>query len=323
MKTIKNDTSFFDDDFEVTLEEDPSTSINSEIENVAKPLSDVPVTDDSLYTESLTDDTSYDKPLIDDPMYEGSLTDDTMNEDILNDKSKARDASDPRASTEHVKETHLHKQRPRTKKIERTGKKVKAKKKSLVPKNPFAHKKSRMKMPHIPAPVKDTAKHGIKAVYHTVRFILRTISLLLIAGITGLLAYKFWQGAIPHGSLYKILSDRNYTLAAYIAVAAVFLMFEVISFFWAMSGTRVREGLSIYKEDLGRGLFSFIFIYASSYLSFQFSSYLPKSLGSAAVMSGIKEALTIFGALHSLLFILCAAGVISCLIRKGIAYFHF
>ena len=82
---------------------------------------------------------------------------------------------------------------------------------------------------------------------------------------------------------------------------------------WAMTRVRVRDGRKTYKEDTGRGLFSFIFIYVCSYASFWINQIIPQS---PDVLKGIRGALDVFGSMHNALLGLCLAGVISCLVRK-------
>ena len=68
-----------------------------------------------------------------------------------------------------------------------------------------------------------------------------------------------------------------------------------------------------YKEDVGRGMFSFFFIYICSYGAFLVNNWIPERFES---LQGIRGALDVFGSMHNVLFGLCAAGVISCLFRK-------
>ena len=80
-----------------------------------------------------------------------------------------------------------------------------------------------------------------------------------------------------------------------------------------MTRVRVRRNGESWKEDTGRGMFSFIVVFVTSYASFLFSGLLPES---PEVIYGLKGALTVYGSMHNVLLGLCAAGIISCLIRK-------
>lgn len=188
---------------------------------------------------------------------------------------------------------------------------------SSTPSRRRARRKSSFNGGALMSPVKKTAKYGTKAIYRVARSVVRVVSILITAGTLGVLAYNFWRGAAPYGDPQRILTDKNYALIAYAAVAAVFLLFELISFFWSMTRMRIREGRKVYKEDTGRGLFSFIFIYIASYLSFLLCSFLPETLGTYEILNGAKGALDVFGSLHNVLLGLCLAGVIACLVRRN------
>lgn len=174
-------------------------------------------------------------------------------------------------------------------------------------------KKGGRRMPNVLSPVKTTAKYGTKAIYKTASFVLRIVSLLLILGTAGYLAVNFWKGSAPYGDPATAVAQRNYVLAAYAAVAAFFLVFELISFLWALTRARGYDRNRSYKIDVGRGMFSFLFIYVCSYLAFLTNRFVPES---PAPLTGIKGALEVFGSMHNALFGLCLAGVITCLIRK-------
>ena len=178
---------------------------------------------------------------------------------------------------------------------------------------PRREKSSSKRKSDLLSPVKTTAKYGGKAIYKTASIIIRFVSLLLIAGTAAFLAYNFWRGSAPYGDPVTAVEEKNYCLAAYAGVAGFFLLFECISFLWAMTRVRVRDGRKTYKEDTGRGLFSFIFIYVCSYASFWINQIIPQS---PDVLKGIRGALDVFGSMHNALLGLCLAGVISCLVRK-------
>ena len=163
------------------------------------------------------------------------------------------------------------------------------------------------------SPLKSTAKYGGKTIYKTASILIRFASLLLIASTAAFLAYNFWKGCAPYGDPLTAVEEKNYCLAAYAAVAGFFLLYECISFLWAMTRVRVRDGRKTYKEDTGRGLFSFIFICVCSYASFWVNRIIPQS---PDVLRGIHGALEVFGSMHNALLGLCLAGVISCLVRK-------
>ena len=146
-------------------------------------------------------------------------------------------------------------------------------------------------------------------------FIIRQLSLILILVISTYVTYTFWRASVPYGDISESIRQRSFsnTLLAYICVMSVFLFFELISFFWSMTKVKVREAGEVWKEDAGRGLTSFILVFAASYLAFLFNRFIPSS---PDVLYGIKGALLVYGSMHNTLFGLSAAGVISCLIRR-------
>ena len=77
---------------------------------------------------------------------------------------------------------------------------------------------------------------------------IRFVSLLLIAGTAAFLAYNFWKGCAPYGDPLTASEEKNIVLAAYAAVAGFFLLFECISFLWAMTRVRIREGRDLQRR---------------------------------------------------------------------------
>ena len=173
-------------------------------------------------------------------------------------------------------------------------------------------KKKRRKMPNLLSPVSKTAKAGGKAAFKIANLILRAATLILIAIIFCLLAVNFWKNYGAFGSIATAVAEKNYALAAYAAVAVFLLLFELITFFRVLSGSK-KSGRKGRYVDTGRGLFSFLLIYAGSLLSALFYGLIPAS---PQPLAGVSGALLVYGSLRCTLFALCVAGVISCLIRK-------
>lgn len=175
---------------------------------------------------------------------------------------------------------------------------------------PQKRKRSRGAVP-LAAPI----RKGGKALSRLTGVLIRQLSLILILAISAFVTYNFWRASTPYGDVFEAIRQKSISpsLASYFSVAAVFLCFEFISILWAMTRVRVSDGRETWKEDTGRGLFSFICVFTVSYVCFLFSGYLPDS---PEILFGFKGALEVFGSLHNALFGLCAAGVISCLVRK-------
>ena len=145
--------------------------------------------------------------------------------------------------------------------------------------------------------------------------VIRQLTLILILAVSVYVTYTFWRASVPYGDIRESIRTKTFsvTLLSYLTVVILFLLFELISFFWAMTRVRIRDAGGIRKEDAGRGLTSFIIVFAASYLAFLFNRFVPSS---PDVLYGLKGALLVFGSMHNTLLGLCAAGVISCLVRK-------
>ena len=175
-------------------------------------------------------------------------------------------------------------------------------------------KKRGVKVPNVAKPVAKTAKAGGKILFKLINFLLRIGTLLLIAWIIYLLGLHFLANVGPFGNIISRLTAADQELIAYLAVAGVLVLYEILIFFCVLGGSR-KQGRDGNTIDNGRGLTSFIIIAAGSYLSAMFASLIPQI---PAALQGIQSALTVYGSLKNTLLPICAAGVVSCIIRKFI-----
>lgn len=173
--------------------------------------------------------------------------------------------------------------------------------------------KKRRNVPNLLSPASKAVKTGGKAAYKIIQTVLRTATLILITAIIALLAINFWNGHTAYGNAARAVAEKNYALAAYTGVAVFLLLFEVIAFLWALSVQKVPDGRRVRKLDTGRGMCSFLLIYAGSFLSNMLGYIIPDS---PQIISGLKGAAAVYGSLNETLLLLCAAGVLSCLVRK-------
>ena len=167
---------------------------------------------------------------------------------------------------------------------------------------------------HLAAPI----QKGGRTLSRISGIIIRQLTLILILAVSIYVTYTFWRASVPYGDISESIRQKSFsqTLLAYLTVVAIFLLFEIISFFWAMTRVRVRDAGGIWKEDTGRGLTSFIIVFVTSYLAFLFNRFVPSS---PDILYGLKGALLVYGSMHNALMGLCAAGVVSCLVRKYLA----
>lgn len=173
-------------------------------------------------------------------------------------------------------------------------------------------KKTRRGLPNVGKPVANIAKTGINATKKLVGTILRAATLILIAIIILLLLKTFLTHAGTYGKILLLGQTKDATLIAYLAVGGVLIGYELLNFFWAASRTRARSR-SNNRLDTGRGLLSFVIIYAGSYLAAMFSHLIPSS---PSWLTGVQGGLSIYGGLKATLLPLCIAGVVSCVVRK-------
>lgn len=172
--------------------------------------------------------------------------------------------------------------------------------------------KRHIKVPGLVSPVAKTAKAGGKAIYNIANLLLRAATLILIAAVAYTLAINFWNNHSTYGDILRAAADKNYILGAYASVAAFLLLFELIAFLMVLSGNKKSSRKGRY-QDSGRGLFSFVFIYAGAYLADMLNGLIPAS---PAPLQGVQGALYVYGSLCPTLLPLCAAGISSCLVRR-------
>lgn len=193
----------------------------------------------------------------------------------------------------------------------RRNKRNKKKKDDTKEKSSKKKKQGNVKVPNLVKPVAKTAKTGGKFILKTINLLLRIGTMLLIAAIIYLLGTHFISNIGSFDSIVSSMTAANQPLIAYLAVATVLLLYEIITFFCVLGGKKYnRKGDKI---DTGRGLVSFIIIGAGTYCSALFYSLIPQS---PSALQGVARALQVFGSLKETLLPICVAGVISCIIRK-------
>ena len=173
-----------------------------------------------------------------------------------------------------------------------------------------ARRRSRKGVP-LAAPI----QKGGRVLSRAAAALVRSLTAVLILATAAYVAYTFWRASAPYGDIMESIQSGtiSMTLAAYLCIAAIFLLFEFIALLWSMTRVRMRDESGSWNVDAGRGLLSFVHVFASSYLSFLLYRFLPES---PEILYGLRGALEVYGSMHNVLFGLCAAGVISCLVRK-------
>lgn len=279
--TDKKISDIFDDDFEVTYEEDPGLSLDMASGDTRRIDS---VSDETVVMSDRTYRDLYGKNSRQFDEYEEDFEDDEDEDDYIDDRKRRRSS---RYDDDYDDDYDDRRSRGGRRK-----------------------KRSRGGVP-LAAPI----QKGGKVLSRITGALLRQLSVILILATMIYVTYTFWRASAPYGDIEEALRQQSITqtLAAYLCVVAVFLLFELISLLWTMTRVRMRNGVESWKEDTGRGFLSFIIVFVSSYICFLFSRFLPDS---PEVIYGIKGALEVYGSMHNVLLGLCAAGAISCLIRR-------
>ena len=124
---------------------------------------------------------------------------------------------------------------------------------------------------------------------------------------------NFWSCYPVYGSLATAVNAKNYTLGAFLGVAAFLLIMEIIFFLWALTGPCAYGGRGTKRVDTGRGLFSFLFIGITVIAAGMFWNLIPSS---PSPLTGLAGGLQLYGSLKGILLPLCGIGLVSCIIRK-------
>ena len=138
-------------------------------------------------------------------------------------------------------------------------------------------------------------------------------TLLMIAVIAFNIFKNFWSCYPVYGSLATAVNAKNYTLGAFLGVAAFLLIMEIIFFLWALTGPCAYGDRGTKRVDTGRGLFSFLFIGITVIAAGMFWNLIPSS---PSPLTGLAGGLQLYGSLKGILLPLCGIGLVSCIIRK-------
>lgn len=305
---------FFDDDFEVIYDDldELGDYLNGNADSASDDYDDYDGYDGDTdyyddYDDYDNDDDDYDSyDDYDDDDYDDDDYDD-CDHDYGNSGSNKRDRSNNRRQSKksNNKNSKNGKKRKDTKNKKQSNRNPDNSEKKET-------KKRGRKLPNVGKPVANVAKTGINATKKLVGTVLRAATLILIALIILVLLKAFLSNAGTYGKILLLGQTKDTTLIAYLAVGAVLIGYELLNFFWAASRTRARSRNNN-RLDTGRGLISFVVIYAGSYLAAMFSHLIPSS---PSWLTGVQGGLSIYGDLKATLLPLCIAGVVSCVVRK-------
>lgn len=154
------------------------------------------------------------------------------------------------------------------------------------------------------SPLRAPMRAGTKLVEKIVSVVLRLAPVVMSILIILLTLFVVWTEHSAYGELSMITTEENLTLAFYLTVGAVILLWEIGSFFFVLGGVWTKTG---------RGITFFIMIYAGSYITSLFFGLIPEGV---AILDGIRGGLQMYASLYPRLFTPCLLGIITCIFQK-------
>lgn len=154
------------------------------------------------------------------------------------------------------------------------------------------------------SPLRTPMRAGTKLVEKIVSVVLRLAPVVMSILIILLTLFVVWTEHSAYGELSMITTEENLTLAFYLTVGAVILLWEIGSFFFVLGGVWTKTG---------RGITFFIIIYAGSYITSLFFGLIPEGV---AILDGIRGGLQMYASLYPRLFTPCLLGIVTCIFQK-------
>lgn len=124
-------------------------------------------------------------------------------------------------------------------------------------------------------PVKEAVKPAVLAIVGFSR-LLQLASAVLMALLTVMSAFSFWQNRDGLGGVMTIVDERNYGLALYLASAAGVIFFGMIWTLWIMSRKGAGGEVRMKTYDTGRGLIPFLLCLGAVYAVTRLSGLVPE-----------------------------------------------
>lgn len=239
---------------------------------------------------------------IDDTELDIVSLDDVPDRDTVKRKKKNSDQNNNKHNQDKDKENKKGKPSSREKKKAASNSKKSSRKKRSGPSASI-----------ITTPIKKTVQTGAKVTSKIVQSGARGVTLVMIAIISLIIFKNFWSNYPAYGSLSTAVNAKNYTLGAFLGVAAFLLIMEIIFFLWTLTGPFAYGDKGTRHVDTGRGLFSFLFIGATVIAAEMFWNLIPAS---PSPLAGLSGGLQLYGSLKGTLLPLCLVGLVSCIVRK-------
>ena len=114
------------------------------------------------------------------------------------------------------------------------------------------------------------------------------------------------------GSVRIFITERNYSLACYLALSGSYLAFTVLSALWILTKRHFAGKDRVVSADIGRGLTAFLLLV----LAFWSAPFLLQALHGQPLLPGAARFLEIMASLSEPLLNACALGFLLSILRK-------
>lgn len=154
---------------------------------------------------------------------------------------------------------------------------------------------------------------SVKSAWKLFMFCIQWVCGALMLLSTFYLARGFWASRTALGSIAKVIEERNYAQAVFLAGAVCIVAFGLIQTLWTLSRKKMPDQGKVRRIDMGRGLFGFcvmvLLILAAGYIN----PLIPEN---PVPLLGIKQIFRVVTGLGTRFFVLNVTGILFCIIRK-------
>lgn len=123
---------------------------------------------------------------------------------------------------------------------------------------------------------------------------------------------EFWTGREDLGSIRVLITERNVSLAGYLALSGGYLFFTCISALWIMTKRHFASGDKVVSADLGRGFTAFLLLAAISWAAPRAELFLEGQ----ALLAGTERFLDIMLPEAETILKVSVWGLFLCVLRR-------
>lgn len=135
---------------------------------------------------------------------------------------------------------------------------------------------------------------------------------LLMANAVWVPLLPLFHGREDLGSIRILITERNHSLACYLALAGSYLVFTSLSALWILTKRHFASGDRIISADMGRGITSFLLLS----LAFWSAPLMEQTLNGQPLLPGAARFLEIMVPLSEPLLKTCVLGFLLSLMRR-------